>query len=166
LGPIVPSDALAVWNVGPQQNNFKTQNGSVFLAASSPTPWGTNQGVLAEFTFQVQSGATSQYLWPITISAVETTENGYINHQLSNASASLSARAPVAGSVASTGLHDGQFSLTVSGDTGASYLIEVSGDLEHWDPLVTVLNVSGSTEVSDPDAGKFDHRFYRARPAE
>jgi cohesin domain-containing protein len=168
LGPIVPGNALAVWNVGPQQNNFAAQNGTLSLAASSAGAWSSNQGVLAEITFQVQNGATNQYLWPVTLSGVETTEDGYVNHQLSAAGAGISVRSAVAGGLSVNGHIDanGAFAMTLAGDAGASYQIQVSDDLKHWIPLTTVVNSNGSTQFSDPDAGGHDHRFYKAVPAE
>jgi len=60
---------------------------------------------------------------------------------------------------------DGHYSLSVSGDAGASYVIEASADLRHWDVVATVANTSGSVEFTDNEAASHDHRFYRAHPA-
>jgi hypothetical protein len=54
--------------------------------------------------------------------------------------------------------------MTLGGDAGASYQIDVSSDLLHWLPLTTVVNTTGLTEFSDADADSHDHRFYRAHP--
>jgi hypothetical protein len=159
---MVPSGSLALWNIAPSGGNFTIQSGHATFAVSTANQWTSDNGVLAELTFQVQSGGLSQYLWPITISSVETTEDGYVNHQLASAPAVLSARAPVPATLApSASFVNGQFSLTVSGDSGASYLVEASTDLKHWAPISTVVPANGSVVVTDADSSGYPHRFYR-----
>src|SRR5207245_1153254 len=65
FGALVPGGALAVWNVSPSQNNFATQDGHLSLAVSTATAWPSSNGVLAQVTFQVQSGATNAHTWPL-----------------------------------------------------------------------------------------------------
>src|SRR5262249_35133438 len=84
-GALVPGSAVSVWNVQPAQNNYTAQNGRVVFGTSSATSWPTNGGVLAEFVFQVQSSQVSQYRWPILLSSVELTADGYDVRDLSNA---------------------------------------------------------------------------------
>ena len=163
-GPIVPANALPIWNVAPAQNNFTIQSGTLFLAASSASAWSTNQGVLAEVTFQVQSGATNQYLWPITLVQAEITEDGYINHQLGSIGSVVNARGPVPAKLTTHAAPlNGEFGLTLSGDAGATYVVEASSDLVHWAPIATVVNTAGTTDVVDPAAGRSLRRFYRVR---
>jgi len=54
---------------------------------------------------------------------------------------------------------NGQFALTVAGAAGHQYVVEASTDLVNWVPVGT--NTAPFTLV-DPDANKFDHRFYRS----
>jgi hypothetical protein len=158
-------NALPFWNLAPGQNNIATQNGHLLLAASSANPWATNQGVLAEITFQVQPGATARYLWPITLSQTEITEDGYRNHALSTTGSGVSVRPPAPARLFanSAALNNGQFSLSLSGDAGATYAVEASTDLQHWSTIATVENNPGTAWVTDSKAGNYPHRFYRVR---
>ncbi len=166
-GSLVPANALGVWNVAPAQNNFGLQNGHVSLAVSHADPWPATEGVLAELTFQVQDGATAQYLWPVTLTGVETTEDGYQNHQLAAAGMNFIGRDPVGGKLSlAAPVGGGPLSLTLSGDAGVTYVVEASADLVHWTVLNTVVNVTGTITVADPDAGNFPCRFYRTRVAQ
>jgi len=161
-GSMVPGGSLAVWNIA--GGTLSTQSGSASFAVSSANGWSASNGVLAELTFQVQSGATTQYLWPITVTSLETTENGYVNHQLTAASANLSVRAPVAARLASSATFvDGQFSLTVNGDSGATYTVEASDDLKSWVTVGTVVPANGSAVLNDLDASTHSKRFYRVK---
>ncbi|HUR45758.1 MAG TPA: cohesin domain-containing protein [Candidatus Saccharimonadales bacterium] len=164
-GTLVPASALSFWNVTPAQTNFASQDGHLVLAVSSATAWSGNQGVLSEVTFQVQPGAAAHYLSPITISQMEITEDGYKNHALATTGAAVTVRPPVPGRLLanSSSLANGQFSLSLSGDAGASYVVEVSSDLLHWSDLASVSNNPGTTLVTDPDAAAHTHRFYRVR---
>jgi len=123
-----------------------------------------DNGILGELTFQVQPGATGQYLWPISLTSVETTEDGYVNHQLQTAAATLNVRSPVAAHITpSAGLVDGKFSLDVSGDSGASYIVEASTDLVHWSVIGTVVPSNGSAALTDVDSVAYQNRFYRVK---
>ena len=53
----------------------------------------------------------------------------------------------------------GQFSFTVSGTSGAQYVVQASTDLVHWTTLQT--NIPPFTFM-DTNAGAFARRFYRA----
>jgi hypothetical protein len=164
-GSLVPVNALPFWNLAPAQNNFATQNGHLVLAVSSANPWTSNQGVLAEVTFQVQPGAAAHYLWPITLSQTEITEDGYRNHTLSTTGSGVSVRPPAPARLLANAasLNNGQFSLSLSGDAGANYVIEASSDLQHWSTIATVVNNPGTASVIDSNAGSYLHRFYRVR---
>lgn len=52
--------------------------------------------------------------------------------------------------------------LTVWGDVGIMYQVEVSTDLLEWTPWVTLPNQSGSIQVIDQDGPNHPKRFYRA----
>ena len=68
---------------------------------------------------------------------------------------SLTYAPPVAGT---TG-----FSLTLAGETGVSYVIEASSDLNTWTPVATLTASNGTLNFTDPDAGNSSQRFYRAK---
>jgi hypothetical protein len=161
-GSMIPGGSLAVWNIA--GGTLVVQSGQASFAVSSANSWSADNGILAELTFQVQPGAMTQYLWPITLSAVETTENGYVNHELQAASANLSVRPPVAARLApSATFVNGQFSLTVNGDSGASYIVEASEDLKTWVTVGTVVPANGSAVLSDVDTASHAKRFYRVK---
>ena len=164
LGPSVPGNAVAVWNVAPAQNNFVTQSGQISLALSGPTSWNASEAVLAEFTFEVQPGATGRYQWPLSLTAVELTGNGYNNRTLSSSSSVFIGRNPVAGSLVNLALTPSGVSFISSGDAGADYRIDVSEDLVHWSLLREVLNHPGSMAIEDAAAAGQPHRFYRSVP--
>jgi len=56
----------------------------------------------------------------------------------------------------------GQYQLTLTGPATRSYFIDSSADLQTWQPLTSVVNVSGTTNLTDyvEDA----QLFFRARP--
>jgi len=52
--------------------------------------------------------------------------------------------------------------LTLMGETGVVYRIDVSSNLTDWIPWVTLPNQYGTIQVIDPDAPGHPRRFYRA----
>jgi hypothetical protein len=162
---MAPLNAVAVWNVAPDQNNYITQTGRVSLAVSSATAWPSRNGVLAEFTFQVQPGVASRARWLIRLSAVEITENGFDNRSLPDSA--LEFITQVAGpfrlDATGTRFTANGFSLMLTGEVGARYEIQASEDLKTWIPLVTLTNLIGTIEFVDTAATNFNQRFYRAR---
>jgi hypothetical protein len=168
LGGAVPPNSLALWNVGPAQNNFSTQNGHVTLALSSSLPWSSSSNsLIAELTFEVQSGATSQLLWPITLQGAEITSDGYNTHAIGVQSMSFSARDALPAAL--TGVNrdnTGHFAFNITGDSGANYIIEASEDLVNWSLVQNVSNAAASFRFTDPNVSPAAHRFYRVRPAQ
>jgi len=164
VGPTVPGSAVAVWNVAPAQNNYATQSGQITLALSGPTSWNASDAVLAEFTFEVQPGATNRYQWPISVSGVELTGNGYNNRTLGGSSSVFIGRNPVAGSLVNISILPWGVSFLSTGDAGADYRIDVSEDLVHWSTLQQIADHPGSLSVDDPAAATRPHRFYRSVP--
>jgi len=161
-GVMVPATATVLWNLSPT-NNYAAQDGTIRLAVTTPGNWPTNSGALAEFTFTVQDTETNQYRWPITVSQLEFS-SGFNLVTAADASTSFVGRDPLPASFEGGGLSltNGQFQISLSGEIGAHYKIEVSDDLETWTELTTVLNASGQIQATDPAAGQKDHRFYRA----
>jgi hypothetical protein len=58
-------------------------------------------------------------------------------------------------------LGTGQFKARVYGTTGATNVVEASTDFGTWTPVVT--NSIGIYDFTDPTAGDYSRRFYRAR---
>ncbi|MBI4657829.1 MAG: S8 family serine peptidase [Verrucomicrobia bacterium] len=57
----------------------------------------------------------------------------------------------------------GQFVFRLEGAADAIYSIQASSELKDWTPVATYQTAaSGRIHLLDPDAGKFDQRFYRA----
>ena len=57
---------------------------------------------------------------------------------------------------------NGQFRLTLVGETGRSYTIEASTNLANWIAVTNFVSATGTNEVTDPTAPNFSRRFYRA----
>src|SRR5436190_23778254 len=95
-GEIVPASSLALWNVSPEQTNLLIQSGRIAAAFTSVSKWSTNNGMLAELEFQVQPGFTVQPAWPLRVSNVEMSINGFDTVDLGNETLTLISRAPVA----------------------------------------------------------------------
>ncbi len=140
--------------------------GQVTLAVSSATPWTTQEGVLAELTFDVLAPATEQYLWPVVLSEVETTASGYERLAMAGSAMELVGHEARPAQLSLPALENGQFRLSISGDMGASYQLEMSTNLVDWLPLRTVVIDADSVPIVDADAGQNGRRFYRAVPLE
>ena len=165
VGPTVPGGTLAVWNLAPDQTNYVTQNGHITLALSGSTPWNASNSVLAEFTFEVQPGASTGYLWPLTVNALQITGDGFNTRTLLPPGAALIGRPPVSGRMLRLSVvPGGDASFQFSGDVGANYRLEYSDDLVHWNLLREVLNHTGPIQIDDPGAGSRPQRFYRNMP--
>jgi len=164
-GAMVPSSAVTLWSVAPSQTDYVVQSGRASAAISSATAWPTNEGVLAEFVFQVQESQTSEYRWPIQVNNVEVTPDGYDVQSLGTAETFFIGRNPSPASLnpASSDMTAGGFSLVFSGDAGAAYTIEVSSDLTNWTPLVTLADENGTVNFVDPGAQNWAQRFYRVK---
>jgi hypothetical protein len=164
VGSLVPAGAVALWNVSPSQNNYATQDGTISLAVSSASAGSTYNGVLAQFTFTVQAGATARYGWPVQLENVEVSRDGFTTDLLGNASWTFIGHAPTdaAFAPAISFNADGSAKLTLRGDVGASYRVEASNDLVHWAPVGTYYSADGSIDVDDSAGNGAGPRFYKA----
>jgi len=61
---------------------------------------------------------------------------------------------------------DGSFQLLIQGDIGQTYEIDASTDLQHWVPLSTLTNNTGTVSFSDNGASNYSQRFYRAHSSQ
>jgi hypothetical protein len=164
-GAIVPSGAVAIWNVRPSQNNYSTQIGRLITGISSATQWAGSNGVVAQFVFEIQPGQAQLYRWPIRASRVQLTTDGYDVRSLSDAEIAFIGRDPVPATINASGsrLSGAGFSFPVTGEVGVPYVIEVSTDLAHWTTLTTQINSTGVMNILDPNALGQSSRFYRAK---
>ena len=153
VGPLVPQNATPVWNVG--------VSGQVRFASSSSTSWPANNGVLAELTFEVLNPPAGEFAWPVSLSSVEVTSDGYDLNVLPSAGATFSVRPQLDG-LTQTASGNVTFSFN---SVGGSYVIEASTNLVNWVTLTNVVGASGSVHLADPQSRSFPRRFYRARIA-
>jgi hypothetical protein len=134
-------------------------NGQVRFAASSSTSWPANNGVLAELTFEVKNPPAGEVAWPVTLSSVEVTSDGYELNALASSSATFSVQPQLGG--VSRGLSGSlNFGFNAS---GGNYRIEASTNLIHWVTLTNIIGASGPVHIVDPQANSNPQRFYRAR---
>jgi hypothetical protein len=57
---------------------------------------------------------------------------------------------------------NGPMHLSIGGDIGRSYTVEVSIDLVHWNTWTDQFNASGTMTLDDNDSTNCPQRFYRA----
>lgn len=167
-GPIVGADAAVVWNISPNQSDLATQDGTVSFAASSANAWANHNGVLAEFTFEVQAAAAAQSSWNLDLVQVEVTSDGYDQRSLPDSSESLSTGAPVEVGppqfVASgSRMTAAGFVLSMRGGKGGRFAIDASSNLTDWAEIGQTDGSDAAIEVTDPMALGAQARFYRAR---
>jgi hypothetical protein len=136
----------------------------------------SNQRMISRPTVRYINPATTGTLtfWPGTVTGTATVSVTVNNGQTSNntitrsfavtvvsrgASTNLVAPTAVAANLSPASRVGGQFAMMVAGAAGHRYVIEASTDLVNWVPVQT--NTAPFTFV-DPDANRFDHRFYRS----
>lgn len=160
IGSLVPPDALVMWNLGAEPN---TGMASFTLVVSSTDAWPANEGVLAELTFQVQSTASAQYLWPVTVLGAELFADGYASLSPVASNLQFIGRAPLPPSLGTARVTKDGLELVLTGETGATYQVEVSTDMITWTPLTSGVNDTGTMLLLDSAASSAPCRFYRAR---
>ena len=74
-GEMVAKDARVIWK------GVSEQDGTMAMAASSPKPWETKDGVLAQVSFEVQEGADLNKV-ALGLSPVEVSPDGFDNRML------------------------------------------------------------------------------------
>lgn len=164
LGSLVPTSALALWNVIPA-NNFAAQEGVVRFGASTAKPWLSSTGVVAELLFEVQPGASFRHRWPITLDHLEVTRDGYDAETGGDAAAAFIGRAAQPPQVVGLGHNPGSpaWVFRLNGEPEVAYVIEASDDLLTWTPVGTASTSSnGELNFTDPGTTPVRHRFYRA----
>ena len=64
-------------------------------------------------------------------------------------------------SVSDSGLTGAGFNFLATVPQGATYVVEISTDLQSWSPIATNVADSATITFTDPEAGAFRTRFYR-----
>jgi len=136
------------------------------------------------FTVAVSGSANLSYQWyfntnaPIanatnstfTLGNVQSTNAGVYSVVVTNVAGSItstnafltvSAGAPAQPHVSNLVFSNGVFSLTVNGDSGPDYIVQVSTNLTDWIGIFTNHLPTPPFNWSDTNAGNFDRRFYR-----
>ena len=94
---------------------------------------------------------TTYYFAAKTVNA-SGTESGFSNQ--------TSYAVPTAAASLNAAMHENnRLAFTVNGVAGYQYVVEASTDMVNWVPLETN---TAPFSFSDPNAGRFDHRFYRS----
>jgi hypothetical protein len=166
LGALVAGNTLAMWNVAPPQNDYRVQPGRVSLGLSSATAWPESNGVLAEFTFEIQPGQSARYCWPVRLSGVEVTSaQGLDIYQLPDAQVHFIGRDPIRPNLEppTVSASGDRVQLRLLGEADVTYVIEASSDLKDWTPIGTVESPDGVLSFSDPAIAGSGQRFYRLR---
>jgi hypothetical protein len=166
IGPGVPANALAMWNLVPGQE-YAAQNGQLHFAASSGGSWPTNNGYIAELTFTVQPGASAERNWAVHVSDVEVASGTDLS-AVAGSELRFTGRAALPAQLASGAYNstNGQFEFTLSGEPGARYKVESSEDLRTWTEISVVSDASGAVTISDTPPPGGTRRFYRAQLVE
>jgi hypothetical protein len=159
VGALVPAGALPLWGAVP---------GGLTFAAVSPDAWPAGTGVAAVLTFTANAGLATQAEWPLTLSPVELTVNGFdIRAPDDVAGVVRSAVAPTeppAIKLPPPGA-DGKLALEVTAGAGAEVIVETTTDLNAWSETQQVTGQGTGTPVRvtiTPQAG-VEARFWRVR---
>ena len=161
-GPLVPQNAIAMWNLSPG-SDYAHQSGTIHFGASTAIPWPASSGTVGELIFTVLDGAASKYAWPIRLVSAEA-GSGIDVIPLTSAQLILTGRDAEPAQLADIRLNatGNAFELRLVGEAGVRYRIETSTDLVEWTELQSTSDVSGVIQVSDPVDPLASRKFYRA----
>jgi hypothetical protein len=156
VGVLVPPTGVAVlWNMN--------QAGKVSLALSGATAWPQANGVLAELAFAVLAGAAGQPQWPLLLTGVEVTPDGYDNRVLASVGAVLGAgeiAQPVI-DLGKSGMTPRGFRVVCRGQAGVQYELQKSEDLQHWSKVSVLAGTGSELEFLDAGALSRSAGYYR-----
>jgi hypothetical protein len=160
-GTSVPNNALALWNIAPNQD-YSAQSGTLHFAASSATSWPSNGGEIADLNFTVRDSALTQYAWPVQLHAEVASGMDVVT--LATAHLTLTGRDPAPAQLDELKFNAAgdALELRLVGEAGVRYRIETSADLVEWVELLSTSDISGVIQVSDPVDPLASRKFYRA----
>ncbi|MEO6036292.1 MAG: DUF11 domain-containing protein, partial [Verrucomicrobiota bacterium] len=140
---------------------FSSQGSSVLAGGSVIFSLGTiESGSSATATLVVTPTTGGNAINSVVLTANET--DLFLNDNTAQTTTLVLIAAPATLSSAAV-LPNGDFQLTLSGQAGLSYRIEVSSNLISWTPLSTITaEANGTFRFTDAAARSFDTRFYRA----
>jgi hypothetical protein len=153
---LVPSGSATLWNTN--------LAGKVSLALSGATAWPQANGVLAELTFLVLPGATGQGWWPVTLTGVEVTPDGYDNRLLATVGSVLGSGGAIESPLIDLGLSGptpAGFKVVFAGQAGVQYELQRSDDLQNWSSVQGLTGAAGQMEMLDAGASGQAGGFYR-----
>jgi uncharacterized repeat protein (TIGR03806 family) len=141
-------------------------NGGSFVGPTNVTLLSTNVGASIYYTFDGSLPTTNSFLYSAPFAVTSNTlvtasafQNGYINSFAS--SAQFIVRPPIY--FTSVGFSNRVFVLGFSGVSGKSYVLSASSNLTTWSDLSTNVAPANLFNLTDPNAGNAQLRFYRVR---
>lgn len=96
IGAMIPGGTMALWNVEPAQIDYSRQSGRLRFAATRETAWAQRSGTVAEVTFDVQPGVLLRSAWPLRLSHIEVTGDGFDVRTLEPAETAIAVQRPAA----------------------------------------------------------------------
>jgi hypothetical protein len=159
VGALIPAGALPLWGEVP---------GGLTFAAVSANAWPADKGVAAVVTFTANAGLATQAEWPLTLSPVELTVDGFDIRALDDVagvvrSATVPAEPPAI-ALPPPGA-DGKLTLEVVARAGEEVIVETTTDLNAWTEAQRLTGQGSGTPVRvtiTPQAG-VEARFWRVR---
>src|SRR5439155_19907113 len=143
-----------------------TPNGGTFSGSASVTLSAPDTNAALYFTLDGSLPTTNSFLYTptllLTSNATLTAsafEPGFINSVAASAQFTIE---PVIHFTSGSFSTNGQFQLGFFGITGRTYVLQASTNLVNWIPLNTNVAVTNQFLLTDPGAGNFPYRFYRA----
>jgi hypothetical protein len=150
--------ALAPPSIDPAGGTF---NNSVLISLAH-----TNAQAVLYFTLDGTLPTTNSSLYsaPLLLTNSVTVSANAFAKGFNNSVATTDAFTILSGLLLSgpASLSNGVFSVTLSGPVGKSYILQGSTNFVNWTPVSTNVPVSSPFTVTDPHAGSFRYRFYRA----
>jgi hypothetical protein len=122
-----------------------------YFNTNTPLPNATNAGLTL---LNVQTTNAGIYSVVITNSAGSVTST--------NAILTVSSGVPATPQISAT-FTNGVFNLSVSGNSGVDYIVQVSSNLLTWDSIFTNHSATPPFIFNDSDATNFNRRFYRVQ---
>jgi len=159
VGALIPRGALPLWG---------EVTGGLTFAAVSAGAWPSGAGVAAVVTFTANAGLGTQVEWPLVLSPVELTVNGFDIRAMDDVTGVVRSqtvpaeppgiRLPAPGA-------DGSLTLEVTARVGQQVVVETTTDLSAWSEAQRVTGQGGGTPVRvtiTPQPG-VEARFWRVR---